>query len=55
MTADPADRRTFLVTEEQWNAFWEIIDSSMTRDLPRLRELFAREEIWHPDLEAENE
>lgn len=44
--ADPADERYFVITEEQWITLWEMLDSAIARDLPKLRELMAKEPIW---------
>jgi uncharacterized protein (DUF1778 family) len=49
---DPADRRVFILTEEQWNAFWDMLDAAVSRDNPKLRELMASKPIWEvPDEE----
>lgn len=43
---DPADRKYFTLTEEQWNAFWEMLESAIVKDNPRLRKLMAEKPIW---------
>lgn len=43
---DPADRKYFILTEEQWNTFWEMLESAIVKDNPRLRKLMAKKPIW---------
>jgi uncharacterized protein (DUF1778 family) len=42
-----ADRRVFLLKEEQWAAFTAALDAPPA-DNPRLRALFARAPAWDP-------
>ena len=46
---DPADRKLFILTEEQWDAFWEMLDAAIVQDKPRLRELFEKKPIWEAE------
>lgn len=46
IAVDPTDKKYYVVSQEQWDAFWEMLDAALDRDYPRLRKLMEEKLTW---------